>query len=259
MAIDFSTIRAFLFDMDGVWFVGETAVPGAADTLARVRERGLPCRFITNTTTATRAALAAKMKRLGFDVEPGEILNAPRAAALYLRARGNPSCHLLVHDGVRDDLGCVEATPGQQPDVVVVGDIGERWNYAILNEAFRMLVGGADLVAMHKGRYWQVEDGLALDIGAFVTGLEYASGKEAVLVGKPSPTIFRAALDDLGVDAGEAVMVGDDIHSDVGGAQAVGIGGVLVRTGKYRDDLAVRAGVTPDLVVDSVASLRDYL
>lgn len=259
MAVDFSRIDAILFDMDGVWFVGETPVPGAAETLARVRARSLPCRFITNTTTATRDALAGKMKGLGLEVEPGEIINAPRATTLYLRSLGNPRCHLLVHDDARGDLDCTTAAPGEVPDVVVVGDIGARWSYGILNDAFRMLVGGAGLVAMHKGRYWQVDDGLALDIGAFVAGLEYASGKEAVLVGKPSPTIFRSALDDLGAAPERAVMVGDDVHSDVGGAQALGIGGVLVRTGKYRDDLVDRSCVTPDLVVDSVASLRDLL
>lgn len=259
MPIDFERIDAILFDMDGVWFVGEAPVPGAAEALARVRERGLPCRFITNTTTATRDALAGKMRRLGLPVDAVEIINAPRATSLYLASLGNPSCHLLVHDDARADLSCTLAAPGERPDVVVVGDIGERWSYPILNEAFRMLVEGASLVAMHKGRYWQVEDGLALDIGAFVAALEYASGKEAVLVGKPSPTIFRSALDDLDVEPGRAVMVGDDVHSDVGGAQAVGIGGVLVRTGKYRDDLVARAGVTPDLVVDSVAALGNLL
>ncbi|MCH7548810.1 MAG: HAD-IA family hydrolase [Candidatus Krumholzibacteriota bacterium] len=114
---------------------------------------------------------------------------------------------------------------------------------------------GADGVIYHR----QVEDGLALDIGAFVAGLEYATGKEAILVGKPNPLLFLSALSDLGVNPGDAIMVGDDINSDIGGAQAAGIRGVLVRTGKYRAELVAESGVEPDAVIDSVAQLCELI
>jgi HAD superfamily hydrolase (TIGR01458 family) len=257
MAFDFSRVRGLLFDMDGVWFVGEAPVPGAVETLAHIRSKGLPCRFVTNTTTRSLDDLVAKMARFGLDIERDEIVTAPRATALFLRERGAPSCHLLVDDNVRAEF--TDFPLSDRPDYVVVGDIGERWNYRVLDEAFRMLIAGAELVAMHKGRYWQVEDGLALDIGAFVAGLEYASGKRATLVGKPAPTIFRSALADLGLAASEVAMVGDDVHSDVGGAQGVGITGVLVETGKYRADLVAASGVTPHAVLESVADLNTLL
>jgi len=128
-----------------------------------------------------------------------------------------------------------------------------------LNDAFRVLVGGADLIAMHRGKYWQVADGLALDIGAFVAGLEYATGKTATLVGKPAPAMFRSALADMGLEPADVVMVGDDVYADVGGAQGAGIRGVLVETGKYREELVSRSGVTPDAVIASIAELRAYL
>jgi HAD superfamily hydrolase (TIGR01458 family) len=255
--VDFSRVKGLLFDMDGVWFVGDTPVPGAIETLEYVRRTGLPCRFVTNTTTKSVATLAAKMAELGLCVDAAEIVTAPRAAALYLRGRGDPSCHLIVADEVRSEFD--RFPESDDPDYVVVGDIGDRWSYDVMNGAFRRLLAGAELIAMHKGRYWQVDDGLALDIGAFVAGLEYATGKEAVLVGKPSPTIFRSVLADLGLAAGDVVMVGDDVHSDVGGAQRVGIAGVLVKTGKYRDDLVALSGVTPDAVIESVAELRALL
>lgn len=257
MAVDFKTVRGVLSDLDGVWFVGGEAVAEAGRALERIRERGLPVRFITNTTTKTQDDLAAKMKGLGFEVDAGEIIHAPRAAVLYLRTLGSPRCRLLVDDTVRPLFA--EFEESGTPDVVVVGDIGERWNYEIMNEVFAMLVDGAKLVAMHRGRYWQTEAGLTLDIGAFVAGLEYAAGVQATVAGKPSPTIFRAALDDIGLDPAEAIMVGDDIHSDIGGAQALGIAGVQVRTGKYRRGLVGASGVTPALTVDSVADLAGLL
>lgn len=254
---DFSRVKGLLFDMDGVWFVGEDPIAGAVETLAHIRSKGLPCRFITNTTMRSLDDLVAKMARLGLDVGRDEIINAPHATALFLRERGAPSCHLLVDDHVRAEFA--DFPVSDRPDYVVVGDIGDAWNYRVLDEAFRMLIGGAELVAMHKGRYWQVEDGLALDIGAFVAGLEYASGKRATLVGKPAPAMFRSALADIGLDGAEVVMVGDDILSDVGGAQGAGIAGVLVETGKYRAELVAASGVTPDAVLDSVADLKTLL
>jgi ribonucleotide monophosphatase NagD (HAD superfamily) len=100
---------------------------------------------------------------------------------------------------------------------------------------------------------------LRLDIGPFVAGLEYATGKTADVAGKPSPAFFRSALEAAGVSADEAVMVGDDIRGDIGGAQQLGIGGVLVRTGKYREDDVAASGVTSDRVIYSVADLADVL
>jgi HAD superfamily hydrolase (TIGR01458 family) len=237
--------------------VGNQAVPGVERTLQRIRARGLPVRFITNTTTQSLDDLAAKMHHLGFPVEPGEIINSPRAAALHLQSLGSPTCRLVVDDNVRGEFAAFQES--DTPDVVVIGDIGNRWSYDLLNELFGLLIGGARMVAMHRGRYWQTEAGLTLDIGAFVAGLEYAAGVEATVVGKPSPALFQAVLDDIGLNPHDVFMVGDDIHSDVGGAQRAGIPGVLVRTGKYRDDLSARSGVKPDAIIDSVADLAELL
>jgi HAD superfamily hydrolase (TIGR01458 family) len=128
-----------------------------------------------------------------------------------------------------------------------------------MSELFRQIMDGAEIVALHKGRYWQVDDGLALDIGAFVAGLEHATGKAAAVVGKPSPAMFYSALTDLGLEADDVVMVGDDIYNDVAGAQSAGIRGVLVKTGKYREELVAASGVTPDLVVEEIGDLARVL
>lgn len=254
---DLKHAKGILADMDGVWFVEDEPIAGALEALGRIRERGLPLRIISNTTTRTREDLAGKMQKMGFALDAREIISAPRVAAGMLRARGVKTARLVVSDAIRGEFSGLEPSP--KPEVIVIGDIGEGWRYSLMNELFRLIVDGAELVALHRGRYWQVADGLALDIGAFVAGLEYATGAVATVVGKPSPRMFRAAIDDMGLLPGQVVMIGDDIHHDVAGAQSAGIRGVLVKTGKYRESLVDAAGVAPDLVINSIAALSRIL
>ena len=117
-----------------------------------------------------------------------------------------------------------------------------------MNKVFGMVIRGAEMVALHKGRYWQMEDGLRMDIGAFVAGLEYVTGKSATVIGKPSESFFSLVLEDLGLGAGEVVMIGDDIINDIQGAQKAGMQAVLVKTGKYRPELVETSDVKPDLI-----------
>jgi len=250
-------IRGLLSDMDGVWFVGDKPVPGAIETLARLRARDLPLRLVTNTTTKTASQLAARMKRMGLDVSPSEFVTTPVATMRYLREKAFSSVRLVVADSIRGEFAGVAQTT--KPDAVVIGDVGSAFDYDLMQDLFRTVMDGAELVAMHKGRYWQVEDGLRMDIGAFIAGLEYASGKTATVIGKPSREMFRAALASLGLPAAQVVMVGDDVDMDVAGAQRAGIRGVLVKTGKYREAALVSSGAKPDLVLDSVADLAALL
>jgi HAD superfamily hydrolase (TIGR01458 family) len=254
---EIKSVKGVLADMDGVWFVGERAIPGAIEALSRIRARKIPIRFVTNTTTTTRAEMARRMLMLGFDVDASDFITTPVAAASLLRAGGIERVRLVISPSIRAEFEGLSTKPPHQ--AVVIGDIGRAWNYDILNEIFRLVMDGAEIVALHKGRYWQVEDGLALDIGAFVTGLEYATGKTASVVGKPSPAMYYAALADLGLDASDVVMFGDDIYNDVAGAQAAEVRSVLVQTGKYREEAVARSGVTPDLVIESIAELARVL
>jgi len=250
-------ISGVLADQDGVWFVDHEPVPGAIEALARIRERDLPLRIISNTTTRTSDELAAKMCAMGMHVDAREVISPPRVAAQMLRMRKVQTARLVVADAIRSEFNGLRESA--HPEVIVIGDIGERWSYALMNELFRMVIDGAEIVALHRGRYWQVAEGLKLDIGAFVAGLEYATGAIATVVGKPSPAMFKAAIDDMGLMPDEVVMIGDDVHHDVGGARAAGIRGVLVKTGKYRDALVASTGIKPDLVIDSIAVLAGVL
>lgn len=251
-----------LLDLDGVCYVGDEPIEGAADTLRRIDRAGLPLRMVTNTTELSFAEVCAKIERLGLSIDSEKILTSPQAALRWLKSQGPPRCRLVVGDHLLDELSELPRDD-DAPEVILLGDRGDEWNHRMLEEIFRQMMDGARLVALHKGRYWQVSDGLALDIGLYVSGLEYVTGQTARIMGKPSCDFFGQAVAELGLDierdAARVVMVGDDVLSDVGGAQNCGLNGVLVRTGKYREEAVARSGVEPDAIVDSIADVPGLL
>jgi HAD superfamily hydrolase (TIGR01458 family) len=250
--------KGLLLDLDGVLYVEDKPIEGAIEAVKELRERGVPMRFCTNTTVRSVRSLVEKLHRIGLPIEGDEVFSAVRAATAYLRSKGNPMCYLLVTDDPMEDFAEFEQDD-QSPDYVVIGDLGKKWDHVMLQRIFEMIMGGAKMIALHKGRYWQTSEGLHIDIGAIVAGLEYATGAEAITIGKPSRSFFDLAVKDMGLQLNEAAMVGDDIDSDVGGAQRAGMTGVLVRTGKYRPHLAEESAVEPDLVIDSIADLPGLL
>jgi len=249
--------RAFLIDLDGVLYDDNQPIPGAAEAIAHLREKSCPFRFATNTTMHCRASLRRKLASFGLEVSEDEIFSAPVAAARYLHRRGQPRVFLLLAKDAHRDFDGLEITD-QQPDFVVMGDMGDEVNAALLNKAFRLILGGAELIALQKNRYWKTAQGLTLDAGPFVVALEYATGQQARVIGKPSSDFFRLALDDLGVAPTRVAMIGDDIEVDVGGAQRAGLKGILVRTGKFRET-DLQLGIEPDGVIDSIANLVEYV
>lgn len=253
-----TAIKGILFDLDGVLYVGSQAISGAIDTVSALKTQGYICRFITNTSTLCLASLQRKINALGFDIAPEEIISAPQAALRYLQQQPDPSCRLLLAEDVKRDFAALPQS-ATAPRFIVVGDIGDAWSYALLNAVFDNLMNGAQLIAVHKNRFWQTEYGLQLDIGAFIHGLEYASGRQAVIIGKPSPAFFQVALDDMGLKKEEVLMIGDDIDSDIGGAQQAGLRAVLVQTGKYRAAYVVASAIKPDRIIASIADLPALL
>lgn len=247
-----------LFDLDGVFYTGGRAIPGGKETLAKLDAADIPYRFITNTTTKPASAIVKKLTELDITVNKEHILSAPVAAAHYLAKKGNPRCCFVLHPPVFEDFAGIPHDE-DSPEYVVIGDIGKAWDYTLLNSLFGFLIKGAKLIALHKGRYWKTEKGLKMDIGAFVAGLEYASGKDATIIGKPSQTFFDTALENLGLPAHKVAVVGDDIDSDIGGAQSVDMQGILVRTGKFREDYTENNPVDPEAIIDSVADLPGLL
>jgi HAD superfamily hydrolase (TIGR01458 family) len=255
---DLNDIKGLVLDMDGVLYIGDALVPGANAALRLLRDKALPFRFITNTSTRPPEELQRKMLALGLEVHEGEMFSAVSATCRYLEQAGAPRCHLVVSDSVKDCFANFPEDP-HNPEFVVIGDIGERWSYALLNDTFGMIMRGAQLVCMHRNKYWETEQGLRMDIGAFVAGLEYVTGKQAVVIGKPSWDFFRLAVHSLGLTAAKVAIVGDDIDTDIGGGQAAGLQGILVRTGKYREELVRQSAVRPDHVIASIRDLPTLL
>ena len=250
---------AFLLDIDGVLHVGDEPTPGAVEALARLREIA-PVRLLTNTTSRSRATIAAGLRGRGFTIEEDEVLTPAALVLDYCREHGYGRVSLLVSEDLRADLGDLEDVgPDEKADAVVLGDLGDGFTADALNRAFRRLLDGAPLIALQHNRYWRADDGLVLDVGAYAAALEYAAGVEAVVIGKPSPDFFAAALENAGATAGEALMVGDDVEADVGGGLEAGIASILVRTGKFSDDALTASGIEPTAIVDRLADLTELL
>lgn len=252
------SIKGILFDLDGVLYIGKEPIAGAIEAVNKIREQGYQCRFVTNTSTLSTKSIRDKINAMGFNVVQSEIMSAPQAAVNFLKKQPNPVCRLLLADDVKNDFAQFPQSD-TAANFIVIGDIGDSWTYALLNEVFSCLMNGAKLIAIHKNRFWQTESGLHMDIGAFIAGLEYASNTEAMIIGKPSPAFYQSALSEMELNAQEVLMVGDDIDSDIGGAQQSNINGVLVRTGKYRKAYTDASTIKPYLTIDSIADLPEML
>lgn len=253
-----NNIKGMLFDLDGVLYVGSRPIDGAIDAVSKIRFSGIPCRFITNTSTLSLLSLQQKINALGFSIPVHEIISAPQATLLYLKQQHEPVCRLLLAEDVKKDFREFRQSD-TEANHIVIGDIGNAWTYSLLNEVFDSLMKGAKLIAIHKNRFWQTEQGLQMDIGGFVHALEYASGTKAMIIGKPSADFFQIALDDMGLTAGDVAIIGDDIDADVGGGQQAGLKGILVKTGKYRQSYIDASTVKPEKVIDSIADLPAIL
>ncbi len=255
-------INKLLVDLDGVIYEGESPIAGAAEAMAWLQEREVPRLFLTNTTSRPRSALVEKLARMGIDTEESQILTPPVAASRWLAANASgPVALFVAEDAVQEfaELELASTTDSGPVAAVVIGDLSDGWSYAELNRAFRLLMGDPKptLVALGMTRYWHAPDGLRLDTAPFVVALQHATGADPVVLGKPARPFFEMALAELGASAAETCMIGDDIRTDVDGAQQVGIRSVLLRTGKFRtSDLG--QGIEPDWVLDSVADLPGW-
>jgi len=251
-------VRALLLDLDGVLYVEDEPIAGAQDAVGRMRREGLALRFVTNTTAHSRAQTLGKLTRLGFALDEDELVTPAALAVRHCHDAGHRRVALVMNDEVKDDFAGLEESD-RHVDAVIMGDLGSAFGYDVLNRAFRHVMDGAELIALQKNRYWLRADGLSLDVGPFVAAIEYATGREAYVVGKPAPGFFREVLGDLGVNAADAAMVGDDIESDIGGALRAGLAAILVRTGKYREEAVRASGIEPTATAATIAQVPALL
>ncbi len=251
-------ISGFLIDIDGVLITGHQRLPGALETIQFLKEKKIPFLLVTNTTRQSRITIWHHLKRAWFPVTESDIYTAPLAAVNWLRNKKVNEINLLISGSAVNDFKEFKIT-AYEPEYVVIGDIGKELTFDRLNSTFRLIMNGAQILALQKNRYWQTEEGLTIDAGAIVAALEYATDKKATIIGKPSKDFFSQAAKMLGIPPRELAMVGDDIEMDVGGARKAGMLGILVKTGKYRPELVEKSKIQPDVVIDSIAGLTKFV
>lgn len=243
--------KALLFDLSGVLYIDNTPLPNAQQQIHLARQHGFTLRFVTNTASQSSAMILEQLNAMGFQCEADELFTAPRAAKAYLLENQlRPFC--LIHPNLEaefDDL--IQA----HPNCVLLGDAKENLNYTQLNHAFQLIQQGYPLIGIGKNKYYQSQNGLMLDAGAFIEALEWASGTEAIITGKPDAAFYQQVVASTGYEAHECLMIGDDVVSDVKGAFQAGLQTCLVRTGKYQpsDDAELPP---PAHLIDSIADLR---
>jgi HAD superfamily hydrolase (TIGR01458 family) len=251
-----SQFAGVLLDLSGVVFIGDEPIGDAVASIRDLRANGIPLRFVTNTTSQPRRALLETLRHLGIEVASGDIFTPAIAARTLIEKRGL-SPHLVVHPDLLEDF---DVPSKGAVDVVIVGDAGGSFSYQALNEAFRLIEAGAAFIALARNRTFKDTNGqLSLDAGPFVAALEFASRRDALLVGKPSASFYAAALADLGTSPRETVMIGDDVEADVAGAMQAGMAGILVRTGKYKTGDEARVDPAPTATVTDLRQAVNWI
>ena len=251
-----TVFKGALLDLGGVVYIGDKPLPGAVKAIERLRNAGISIRFLTNTTRQSHGKLLEKLRAMGLSVADEELFTPALAARRVIEGQGLTP-HLLIHPELEEDFA---GLPSGGREALVVGDCGEGFTYPALNAAFRALERGGEFLALANNRSFRDADGeLSLDAGPFVAALSFASQREPTVLGKPAAPFFLSALGSMGCKPEEAVMIGDDVESDVGGAMAARLSGVLVRTGKYSAGAEDEIDPPPSAVADDLAAAVDWV
>jgi NagD protein len=246
--------HGYLIDMDGVLYRGTEVIPGADDFIRQLRARDVPFRLLTNNSQRTRRDVAAKLARMGIDVEEEQVFTSAMATARFLAQQKPGGTAFVIGEG-----GLLTAlhqngyaVVDHDPDYVVVGE-GRTFNLELVEAAVRMIVRGAKLIATNLDPNCPTQDGLRPGCGALVALLEIATGVKAFSVGKPSPVMMRAARKELALTTDQTTIIGDTMETDILGGVQLGFHTVLVLSGGTRSEDLQRFAYRPEVVVDSLA------
>ena len=243
--------------MDGVFIQSGNLLPGALETVNILKAKNIPFRFLTNTTTKSKKTLHKQLKRLGIKCEEKHIFSAGLAGIRTIIDMGGPSCKLYISDDLKKDYKVFNLN-NSSPELIVIGDY-KKWDTNLLNQAFNYVMAGANILALHVGKYYKTDTGFKLDAGAFVKAIEYSTGKKAIVVGKPNTLFFQEALYDLKLTQNDVLMIGDDLYNDIYGAQRLNIKGILVKTGNYSPKNIQDSTIAPDGIIDSIGEIAKIL
>ena len=243
--------------MDGVFIQSGNLLPGALKTVNILKAKNIPFRFLTNTTTKSKKTLHKQLNNLGIKCEEKHIFSAGFSGIRTIIDMGGPSCKLYISDDLKEDYKVFNLN-NSSPELIVIGDY-KKWDTNLLNQAFNYVMEGANILALHVGKYYKTDTGFKLDAGAFVKAIEYSTGKKAIVVGKPNTLFFQEALHDLNLTQNDVLMIGDDLYNDIYGAKRLNIKGILVKTGKYSPENIQDYTTTPDGIIDSIGEIAKIL
>ena len=245
-----------LFDLDGVLYRGEAAVPSAPPTLTELRRRSVRPIFLTNNSSRTPFQVAEKLRGIGIEAEPGEVVTSALATAELLAERGGGRAFVIGQDGVREALSdagiaIVDGDP-EEADLVVVGYDGGA-TYGALKRASLLVQRGARLVATNADGSYPAADGLWPGAGALLAVITTTTGAEPEIVGKPFAPLFEAGRRRGG--GGRPLVVGDRLDTDIEGAARLGWDSMLVLTGVSAREDVERLGIVPTVIAEDVSGL----
>ncbi|WP_044205037.1 TIGR01458 family HAD-type hydrolase [Flammeovirga sp. OC4] len=252
-------INGILCDLDGVLYNDGVLIEGVVDTIKKLKQKGYPFLFVTNTSGITSNELFHKLDKMGIPLKEEEVLSPPLATRDYLINNNFKNAQVLASTSIKEMIYEKIEMNLEDPEVIVVGDIGKNWDYELMNELFLKVINGSKIVGLHHGRFWKASEGLRIDIGAFIKGLEFATSTTSVCIGKPDKSFYESAIQKIGLNASELLMIGDDIIGDIQGAKEAQLTAIQVKTGKYRKELTEKAIIQPDIIVDDFNALNELL
>jgi HAD superfamily hydrolase (TIGR01458 family) len=249
-------ISLFIFDIDEVLCSAGCGILGAPEAISALRQKGKQVRFLTNDAWSSRSSRVKELSELGFSLRPEELYTSSFLAAEYIRSLGCPPTLLLLNgEGVNEFRGIQLVS--ENAEVVAVGDFFDSYSRPVLEHAYSAIIGGAEFIAMQKDRYWMDQGKPMINLGFWVAGLEYCTGKTAIVVGKPSSGSYERVLRDAGLPPRKTVMISDDLFSDLAGAARVGIHTVHVR--RAPPPVTDPSTPLPDLTVASINEILQLL
>ena len=251
--------KGFLIDMDGVVYKGNEPIPGAVELINCLREKGFSFLFLNNNSQRTSRDVCYKLRKMGFHVNDEDIFTCAMATARYLASRKEQgTAYVIGEGGLLTELHNIGySIVDDHPDYVIIGE-GRTIMLESVDKAINMIMGGAKLIATNLDPNCPVGNGkYRAGCGAFVAMLEFATGKQAFSVGKPSPVMMRMARKILGLSTAETIMIGDTMGTDILGAGSMGFTTVLTLSGVTKEEDLDHYGYTPDFIIPSVKSLLD--
>ena len=249
--------KALLIDLEGVVYQDGHTIPGSVSFIRYLDKINFPYLFLTNTTTMPRKDISKKLSRFGLQIDLEKIITPLISTQNYLKKNRISSIALYCNKRCKDDFIGFDINY-QSPDAVIIGDLYKKFSWTKLNEIFNISLRANKLIAFHKNKTGTRKGLLGLDLGPFVKALEYALGKNFILMGKPNKNFFQTAIDQLGMRPKDILMIGDDINVDIRGAQQINLQTCLVKTGKYGKQPNLKS-IKPSYLVPKLSHIKSLL